>query len=311
MKRILLSISIFIFVILVLAIRIATAVSVEQTIAGPASLAEVVPLLAESIRGLETMRLDRDDDYLHSVPLSPDPGDYPAERAALMSLYESTDGGSWFENGGWGGSGSYCTWFGVSCDGAGHVLHLNLDNNWLMGPIPPAIDNLVELQTLNLSGNVLYGPIPEELGNLAQLQHLDLSDNVICIKGCGRTLGGAIPASLGNLTNLQTLDLSRNRLEGAIPAELGDLAQLQTLDLSYNYFCWPAILPSDKVICPGGLFGTIPAELSGLSALQALSLQGNKSLCWETVMAKNWALTLPHYSGPTDCSYISIILASD
>ena len=242
-----------------------------------------------------------------SPPLSADPGDFPAERAALMSLYDSTGGYSWYESEGWGGSNSYCTWYGVTCDSAGHVLHLDLQNNWLSGPIPPVIDNLVALQTLDLSGNILTGPLPEELGNLAQLRLLDLSGNELCIKGCGRSLGGDIPASLGKLANLQTLDLSGNVLEGSIPAQLGNLAQLQTLDLSDNQFCRTEYLPPNDVTCSGGLLGTIPAELSGLSALQALSLHGNQALCWQTEAAKKWALTLPLYAGPTDCSYIPLV----
>lgn len=242
-----------------------------------------------------------------SPPLAADPEGYPTERAALMNLYYSTDGDSWYEREGWGGNSSYCTWHGVSCDSAGHVLQLNLHVNWLVGSIPPAIDNLVELQTLDLSGNLVTAPLPEELGNLAHMKLLDLSGNEICIKGCGRTLGGAIPASLGKLSNLQTLDLSGNVLEGTIPAQLGNLAQLRTLDLSDNQFCRTEYLPPNDVTCSGGLFGTIPAELSGLSALQALRLHGNRALCWQTEAAKNWALTLPLYAGPVDCSFIPLV----
>jgi hypothetical protein len=232
--------------------------------------------------------------------------DHPIERAALMSLYDSTWGESWYENTGWGSDSSYCEWYGVTCDPSGRVQNLDLPSNWLIGPIPPQIDGLAALQRFELSGNLIEDPLPEELGNLAQLQILDLSGNYYCFKGCGRSLGGAIPASLGRLADLRTLDLSDNVLEGAIPAELGDLAQLQTLDLSGNHYCTPEYI-TGEMICYGGLFGVIPAEFSSLSALEELSLQGNKSLCWETVAARQWALTLPRYSGPTDCSYLPLL----
>ena len=228
------------------------------------------------------------------------------ERAALMSLYNSTGGGSWYENAGWDGTDSYCTWYGVTCNATGHVQNLDLAENWLLGPIPPQIEGLAALQVLDLSSNLIANPLPEELGNLAQLQILDLSDNEYCLKGCGRSLGGAIPASLGRLSNLQTLDLSGNVLEGAIPAELGDLAQLQMLDLSGNRYC-TADYFTGEIICDGGLYGAIPAELSSLSILDALSLQSNLSLCWETMASRNWALTLLHYSGPTDCTYLPLL----
>jgi sugar lactone lactonase YvrE len=232
--------------------------------------------------------------------------EYSAERAALMSLYESTWGVYWYDSEGWGSESSYCEWYGVTCDPSGHVLYLDLAGNMLLGPIPAEIDSLAALQRLNLSGNLIEDPLPEELGNLAQLQFLDLSGNEYCLKGCGRSLGGAIPASLGRLANLQILDLSRNELEGAIPAELGNLAQLRTLDLSGNLFCKSDYFTAE-ITCYGGLYGVLPAELSNLSALQEFNLLGNKSLCWETTAARQWALTLPVYSGPTDCSYLPFL----
>ena len=73
-----------------------------------------------------------------------------AERAALMSLYNSTDIIGWYENTGWRSDGSYCEWYGVNCDPSGHVQHLDLAGNRLMGPIPADIDALSAVQTLDL-----------------------------------------------------------------------------------------------------------------------------------------------------------------
>ena len=88
------------------------------------------------------------------------------ERAALVSLYQSTDGDNWFINTGWkeppldsdGFSmpGTECNWYGLnlSC-GATSVRFISLRNNNLSGNIPPEIGNLSELVYLRIDGNKL------------------------------------------------------------------------------------------------------------------------------------------------------------
>uniref|UniRef100_A0ACD5USP6 Uncharacterized protein n=1 Tax=Avena sativa TaxID=4498 RepID=A0ACD5USP6_AVESA len=90
---------------------------------------------------------------------------------------------------------------------------LDLSNNSLSGPIPPALcDWLPYLVSLDLSGNRLSGPIPTELANCVYLNSLKLNGNV---------LSGQIPASLARLVRLKSLDLSHNHLQGQIPPQLG------------------------------------------------------------------------------------------
>ena len=68
------------------------------------------------------------------------------ERAALISLYESTDGDNWKDNTNWNGPvGTECSWYGVNCV-SGAVYSLDLDGNNLNGKIPAAIGNLTQLQ---------------------------------------------------------------------------------------------------------------------------------------------------------------------
>ena len=65
-----------------------------------------------------------------------------AERAALISLYESTDGDNWKDNTNWNGPvGTECSWYGVNCS-SGTVYYLDLNGNNLNGKIPEAIGNL-------------------------------------------------------------------------------------------------------------------------------------------------------------------------
>ena len=57
------------------------------------------------------------------------------ECAALVALFESTDGANWKEHPGWLEVDAPCNWYGVTCE-AGHVTELVLFDNGLSGPWP-------------------------------------------------------------------------------------------------------------------------------------------------------------------------------
>lgn len=182
------------------------------------------------------------------------------ERAALIALYNSTDGDEWNDNSGWKTQpldedgfampGTENTWFGVTCNmGNTIVLAVELSDNHLAGEIPGELGNLASLQNLNLAWNQLTGNIPEEVGNLAYLEYLALDHNL---------LSGTIPGELGNLGQLGFLWLHHNDLTGGIPAELGNLENLRVLSLGYNR-----------------LSGTIPPELADLITLEVFLLNSN------------------------------------
>ena len=78
----------------------------------------------------------------------------PTETAALMALYNSTGGANWTNSTNWG-VGCPCedNWFGVTCDTAGNVTQLTLNENNLIGTIPPEIENLTELENINFNFN--------------------------------------------------------------------------------------------------------------------------------------------------------------
>ena len=220
------------------------------------------------------------------------------DRAALVALYEATDGANWTNNTNWLSSETLSEWYGVTTDSDGRVTVLDLSDNDLSGEIPVELGNLANLQRLDLSGNDLSGEIPAELGNLANLEILNLSVNGLSgeipvklgnLANLQRLylyinqLSGEIPVKLGNLANLQRLDLSDNDLSGEIPVELGNLANLQTLVLYENTLSGeiPAELgnlANLQRLLPSGndLSGEIPAELGNLANLQTLSLSGNE-----------------------------------
>ena len=178
------------------------------------------------------------------------PGTPESDRAALVALYEATDGENWTDSTNWLSDRPIGEWHRVSVGGDGRVRALSLTGNGLSGPIPAQLGELTGLWTLLLERNELSGPIPTGLGGLSSLRLLSLSSN---------RLTGLIPAELGELTSLRSLFLGRNELSGSIPAELGELTSLRSLFLGRNE-----------------LSGSIPAELSALSNLQGLFLSENE-----------------------------------
>lgn len=146
-----------------------------------------------------------------------------------------------------------CNWKGVKCDGhSKRVIYLILPYHKLVGPIPPEVGRLNQLQTLSLQGNSLYGSLPPELGNCTKLQQLYLQGNYI---------SGYIPLEFGDLVELETLDLSSNTLKGSIPHSLDNLTKLASFNVSMNF-----------------LTGAIPSDGS-LANFNETSFIGNRDLC--------------------------------
>ena len=191
-----------------------------------------------------------------SAPIAPtaapsaSPEELATDRAALVALYNATDGANWANNDKWLSDAPIGGWYGVTTDGGGRVSKLRTEVNQLSGPIPPELGSLTNLTVLLLHSNQLTGPVPPELGDLANLQEMSLS---------GNDLSGPIPPELGGLANLTALDLIDNQLSGTIPPELGNLTNLQRLHLEGNQ-----------------LSGTIPPELGNLANLVLLSLSSNQ-----------------------------------
>ena len=180
------------------------------------------------------------------IPESTDPS---TDRAALIALYEATNGAGWKNSRNWLSDGPLIYWHGVDTDTEGRVTELRLRDNGLEGRIPPQIGHFAKLTQLDLSENALTGPIPPEIGGLVELRRLALWSN---------RLDGRIPPQIGRLSSLTELHLSNNALTGPIPAEIGRLSALRGLGLWSN-----------------DLSGSIPAELGDLAALTRLWLSRN------------------------------------
>ena len=172
------------------------------------------------------------------------------DRAALIALYEATDGDNWGAAQTWLTAAQLGSWEEVSTNTKGTVTSLGRGGRRLKGTIPDALGHLNDLQRLDLSNNELTGPIPDALGQLSYLETLNLGHN---------ELTGVIPDALGQLSYLETLNLGHNWLTGPIPDALGQLSYLETLNLGHNE-----------------LTGVIPDALGQLSYLETLDLSNNE-----------------------------------
>jgi Leucine-rich repeat (LRR) protein len=187
-------------------------------------------------------------------------GTLEGDRLALIDFYNATGGPNWTSttntstnkwliNGACGQSP--CGWNGVTCSN-NRVVSLSVNNNNLVGSIPPEIGKLTALTSLLIANNSnLTGSIPPEIGNLTALTNLQISSN--------SKLTGGIPTEIGNLTKLQSLNLTVNQLTGSLPTSIGNLVNLTSLIMNQNK-----------------LTGSIPDTLGNLSKLQTLSLSNNQ-----------------------------------
>jgi Leucine-rich repeat (LRR) protein len=199
------------------------------------------------------------------------------ERAALIALYNSTNGAGWLNRTNWrnaadtdfNAAGTECTWFGVSCSaGATNVAQISLENNNLSGTLPSTLNQLSQLSVFSATSNKLSGSVPS-LDGLTQLSRVFLDRN---------GLSGAIPALTG-LTSLQSFTVSDNQLSGSIPLLAG--LDLREFNVSSNQLSG-SIPPltglarlRDFNAGSNQLSGSIPS-LAGLTELQSIQLSGNQ-----------------------------------
>ena len=107
------------------------------------------------------------------------------DMAALVALYNGTNGANWKTNTNWLSEAplvSLWDWHGVTTDENGRVTELALASNDLSGTIPAELGerNLTKLQRLDLSENELSGAIPLTLMTLSQLSVLNIRSTTLC-----------------------------------------------------------------------------------------------------------------------------------
>ncbi|XP_059650393.1 receptor-like protein 7 [Cornus florida] len=105
----------------------------------------------------------------------------------------------------WNHNSDCCEWGGVTCDNMGHVVGLDLSNEFISGGIhnSSSLFSLKYLQSLNLANNIFSS--------------------------------WHISSGFEKLTNLTYLNLSHANLRGQFPIEISLLTRLVSLDFSWNY----------------------------------------------------------------------------
>ena len=134
-----------------------------------------------------------------------------AQYTGLEALYNATGGEQWTFSTGWGDAVlGVCGWHGVTCDSSGqNVTALSLAGNGLAGNLATAAElfDIVSLVHVDLSNNELVGPVAEGFGSMPGLELLDLSRNEL----------SSFPANWGaGASSLQHLYLQQNNLSGYV-----------------------------------------------------------------------------------------------
>ena len=203
------------------------------------------------------------------TPYNPlDPEDVSSLTNLILSYRESEDDCDTDEVELWGECYNISETTNITLAGNPVTGTLNL------GEIPPAIGDLINLDTLSCEFCGFTGSIPPEIGNLTNLKFLRFNWSGIT---------GSIPPEIGNLISLQNLILHSNQLTGSIPPEIGDLTNLNYLRLSNNQLS--GSIPSEIEnlvnliyfeVGENQLTGSIPTEIENLVSLLRLGLNSNQ-----------------------------------
>ncbi|XP_030537848.2 receptor-like protein kinase 7 [Rhodamnia argentea] len=200
----------------------------------------------------------------------------------------------------WKPTTPFCNFTGVTCDGGGSVVAIDLSGRRLTGVLPlDSICTLPSLERLAFGRNSLHGPITKGLNNCVKLQYLDLGNNFFAGKFPeisalaelrylyvnGSNLNGTFPwSSLKNMTNLVYLSVGDNPFGSfPFPGEILDLYELKWLYMANCSI--QGEIPSgigrlNKLInlelSSNNIIGEIPAEIGNLTDLWQLELYKNR-----------------------------------
>lgn len=216
----------------------------------------------------------------------------PAERNALIALYESTNGNNWVQK--WDFAKDPKNWYGIKIKN-GNVSEINLAGNGLSGVFPPSVSAFASLQKLDLSHNQISGEISPAAAVLTQLTRIDLSDNnftgdptntlssLVLLEdlslGYNHFETNQLNAFLQNFPKLKVLNLANFGLT-QIPNNVATLSHLESLNLSNNPISanFSSLQPLSSLRnldFSGTQLTAIPSAFSSLTQLTSLNLSHN------------------------------------
>jgi len=91
------------------------------------------------------------------------------QRYNLASIFLKTHGKRWRDPSDWLSKKEGCNWKGITCNGDGIVVEINLSTQGLSGKIPSELSNFPSLEVLDLFSNSLTGTLPKSILSLASL----------------------------------------------------------------------------------------------------------------------------------------------
>ncbi|XP_026389433.1 receptor-like protein 7 [Papaver somniferum] len=224
------------------------------------------------------------------------------QKALLLQLNHSLSSDYFFlstKRISWSWNTDCCSWGGIICDGAGHVISLDLSNEGINGGLhnSSSLFKLQYLERLNLAHNMFR----------QQLYYsADYFESFV---------SASIPSGLDQLTNLKYLNLSSSHLSGQIPIGISRLTRLVSLDLSssfnfndyYYYYDLPRMVMSDPNL------ETLTRNLTELRelVLNGVDISEHRSKWSQTLsssLPKLEVLSLSDcfLSGPIDSSFLQL-----
>src|SRR6218665_2737281 len=214
-----------------------------------------------------------------------------SEVNALIDFYNAArgrggEGSGWTRHDHWqtdrieDGTSLYIgNWYGVTINGAGNVIALELNDNNLTGRLTDILAACTRLAKLLLFNNKLTGN-PTDLGRMPQLSELDLGSNLLSGSLAGRQTDRPPGFLSAFFPGMRYLTLSNNQLTGRLE-ELGQMPHLIKLNLGSNKLTgiltelqrMPGL--AELELYNNGLEGNLSA-LDSFSKLRILNLSKNE-----------------------------------
>lgn len=206
-----------------------------------------------------------------------------SDRAVLESLYETTSGDVWSDDGGWLSGPALAEWAGVESDALGRVTELDLTDNGLSGELPAALGRLTDMTRLNIGENSLAGRLPQSL-TAVPLSEFRYAGTELCtpandpFRAWLRTIAvhEGTGVECGDLTDRDILTILYRATDGPNWTERRRWLTDAPLDDWYGVQTGDDGRVTSLALPFNGLKGFIPAELGKLARLEELNLHSNR-----------------------------------